>query len=140
VIFIDRSIPRSVARAFQLVRDDIRWLEDEFAHDVPDTTWLRRCGEEGWLVISRDKRIRTRPAEHRAIVEWAVGTFVITVGENLSRWQILQLLAVHLDEMERLFAADESRSSTRSGGPASHATTSGALDPTPAPPPAGAPA
>ena len=36
MIFIDRSIPRSVAEAFKKVRADIRWLEDEFPHDIRD--------------------------------------------------------------------------------------------------------
>lgn len=105
MIFIDRSIPRSVARALKLVRDDVSWLEDHFAHNISDPVWLAHCGREGWLVISRDKRLRARPAERRAIIEWSVGAFVLTVREHLSRWQILQLVVVHLDEMERVFSA-----------------------------------
>ena len=47
MIFLDRSVPKSIAQALQLVRDDVRWLEDEFPHDTKDTEWLaevaRRC-------------------------------------------------------------------------------------------------
>ncbi len=49
MIFIDRSIPKGVANALKAVRDDVKWLEDEFAHDARDTVWLPRVGARGWL-------------------------------------------------------------------------------------------
>src|SRR5687767_13527362 len=66
MIFVDRSIPRGVANALKEVRADVVWLEDLFPHDVKDEDWLREAGRQGWLVISRDKKIRTRPGERRA--------------------------------------------------------------------------
>ena len=80
MIFIDRSIPKSVAQALKEVRTDILWLEDRFAHNTPDEEWLRRAGTEGWLVLSRDKKIRTRPAERRTILESGVACFILTQG------------------------------------------------------------
>ena len=105
MIFIDRSIPKGVAEALKQVRDDVVWLEDVFPHDVRDTVWLREAGQRGWLVISRDKKIRTRPGERRAIIESSVGCFCLTFRQNLTRWEYLKLLAQALDEMERLFAS-----------------------------------
>ena len=104
MIFIDRSIPRSVARALKEVRDDVLWLEDRFAHNTRDEDWLRSAGEEQWLVISRDKKIRTRPAERQAILDGRVGCFILTQGRDPTRWQYLKLLALTLDEMERVDA------------------------------------
>jgi predicted nuclease of predicted toxin-antitoxin system len=103
VIFIDRSIPKSVASALKAVRDDVAWLEDMFRHDTRDTDWLRDAGKSGWLVISRDKRIRTRPGERAAILENRVGCFIVTVRQNPTRWGYLKLLCATLDEMQRLF-------------------------------------
>ena len=105
MIFIDRSIPRGVARALQAVRDDVIWLEDRFPHDVKDPVWLREAGTNDWLVISRDNRIRTRPGERRTIIENGVGCFCLTQKQPLTRWEYLKLLAATLDEMEVLFAA-----------------------------------
>jgi hypothetical protein len=105
VIFIDRSIPKSVAEALNLVRDDVRWLEDEFPHNTPDIVWLPEIGARGWLVILRDKRVRTRPGERQAIIDGNVGCFSLTQKQPLNRWQYLKLLALTLDEMERVFAA-----------------------------------
>jgi hypothetical protein len=105
VIFIDRSIPRGVARALQAVRDDVLWLEDRFPHDAPDADWLREAGAQGWLVFSRDKRIRSRPAERQAIVAHRVGCFFLTQKQPLTRWEYLKLLVLALDEMGSRFAS-----------------------------------
>jgi hypothetical protein len=103
MIFIDRSIPRSVARALQAVRDDIVWLDDEFPIDTPDRVWIREVGARGWLVITRDKNIRTRLAERRAIIESNVGCFCLIQRRPLNRWGYLKILAATLDEMEGIF-------------------------------------
>lgn len=103
MIFVDRSIPVGVAHALQAVRSDVIWLEDRFAHDVKDRIWLEAAGTEGWLVVSRDKKIRTRPGERRAIRVHHVGAFILTQNENFTRWQYLKQITASLDEMQRLF-------------------------------------
>jgi hypothetical protein len=35
--------------------------------------WLRIAGERGWVVLTRDDRIRYRPAEQRALIEAGTG-------------------------------------------------------------------
>jgi hypothetical protein len=103
VIFFDRSVPKSIASALKLVRDDVRWLEDVFDHSTKDTEWLKDVGAWGWLVISRDKKIRTRPGERRALLENAVGAFYLTHTDNPTRWEILKVVVCALDEMELIF-------------------------------------
>lgn len=105
MIFIDRSIPKGVADALKAVRDDVRWLEDEFRHDTKETVWLHEIGKRGWLVVSRDKKIRTRPGERRALLDAGVGCFILAQKQILTRWDYLRLLAVTLDEMQRVFAS-----------------------------------
>lgn len=103
MIFIDRSVPRGVADAVKRMRDDILWLEDEFPHDVPDEAWLARAGSEGWLVITHDRKVRTRPGERRAIMEHGVGCFILTYKQDLKKEEILALISSNLEEMERRF-------------------------------------
>jgi hypothetical protein len=105
VIFVDRSIPRRVAEALNLVRGDVEWLEPRFRHDAPDTEWLRFVGEEGWVVITRDQRIRTRPAERRAIEEHGAGCFILSQRQPLTPWGYLRLLVPNLDRMVAVFEA-----------------------------------
>ena len=103
MIFVDRSIPRSVAKALQQVRSDVKWLEDVFDHDVEDIVWLRDVGDWGWLVIMRDKKILNRPGERAALIENRVGAFYLTHTDNPTRWQILKVIVGALDEMIEIF-------------------------------------
>jgi|SRR6266508_3754265 len=107
MIFIDRSIPKGVADALKTVREDVRWLEDEFNHDAKETEWLPEIGRRGWLVITRDKRIRSRPGERQTLLDAGVGCFILTQKQSLTRWDYLKLLTRALDEMERIFAETE---------------------------------
>ena len=50
---------------------------DHFAHDAPDTEWLRRCGEEGWVVLAKDKAIKKNPLERQAIIANGLAAFFI---------------------------------------------------------------
>lgn len=107
MIFIDRSIPRSIARALQSVRSDVVWLEGRFAHDVKDPVWLREAGQQGWLVISRDKGLRHKKAEVREIQESNVGCFIIGEKDDLSRWNLLKIIVAKLDDMELIYRTTE---------------------------------
>ena len=107
MIFIGRSIPKGVAEALKMVRDDIRWLEDEFTHDAKETEWLPEIGRRGWLVITRDKRIRSRPGERKALLDAGVGCFILTQKQSLTRWEFLKLLTRTLDEMQSIFRETE---------------------------------
>ncbi len=104
MIFFDRSVPKSVAEALKLVREDeVTWLEDRFNHRTPDEEWLEAAGRNDWLVVSRDKRIRTRPGEREALQRHRVGCFILGQAGNPTRWEYLKLLARTLDEMVMRF-------------------------------------
>ncbi len=104
MIFIDRSIPRSVANRLKEMRGDVLWLEDRFPHDAPDEVWLEEAGRQGWLVITHDAKIRTRPGERRAIMEHGAGCFILTYKQDLTRTDIFDLVFSLLEEMEVLFS------------------------------------
>jgi hypothetical protein len=105
VIFFDRSVPRGVAEAVKQVREDACWLEDVFEEGwIKDREWIPEVGARGWLVITKDKKIRTRPEERRVIKENNVGCFILNYSQPLNRWEILKLVTSTLDEMEEKFA------------------------------------
>lgn len=103
MIFIDRSVPRGVADAIMKVRDDVMWLEPLFPHNTKEVNWLPVAGDQGWLTILRDKKIRTRPGERQAIISHRVGAFVLAQRSDPTRWGYLKLLVKTLDQMEALF-------------------------------------
>jgi hypothetical protein len=107
MIFVDRSVPRRVAEALNTVRGDVDRLEPRYRHDTPDHVWLADAGRSDWLVVTRDRHVRTRPLERQAIEENGVGCFILAYRRTLDPWGILKLLANTLDEMERRFATTE---------------------------------
>ncbi len=100
MIFFDRSIPRPVADAFKQERKDVVWL----SKGTPDTQWLRKAGAKGWLVISRDKRIRIRPGEKSEILDNNVGCFILASKKNMAKEEMIDLIRATLPTMERLFS------------------------------------
>ena len=40
--------------------------DDHFARDASDETWLGEVGAKGWVVLSKDDRIRRNPVMMRA--------------------------------------------------------------------------
>ena len=59
MIFIDASLPKTVADELKKLRDDVVFKHDIFPPGTDDTIWLQRVGIEGWLAITRDRHIRT---------------------------------------------------------------------------------
>lgn len=60
--------------------------------------WLQRAGEEKWIVITKDKRIRYRTIEKRALESAGVGAFVLT-AKNLTGDEMAAVLLKALPAM-----------------------------------------
>ena len=103
MIFIDASIPKTVADELKKVREDVIFKHDIFPPGTDDSIWLRKVGVEGWLGITHDQHIRTRPGERDAIMRHSVGCFILTYKQDLQKPQIVRMVFDYLPEMERLF-------------------------------------
>lgn len=53
---------------------------DQFAHDAFDEAWLTAAADKGWLVVTRDQRIRYRANELAAMQRARLHVFVFTQG------------------------------------------------------------
>lgn len=51
-----------------------------FKHDTPDETWLAAVKDNGWLILTRDQRIRYRINEVRALIDAKLMMFVLSQG------------------------------------------------------------
>ncbi|HEV8040842.1 MAG TPA: hypothetical protein VGP62_18360 [Bryobacteraceae bacterium] len=54
--------------------------DDHFARDEEDRMWLRAVGERGWVVLTKDQRLRYRPFEIAALRASGARVFVLTAG------------------------------------------------------------
>ena len=58
---------------------------EAFPFGTIDEEWLTACGERGWIVLTRDKRIRRRVLEREAIRRSGAAVFALTVGEATAK-------------------------------------------------------
>jgi hypothetical protein len=122
--FVDRSlgseiVPTALREAGLTVH---RLVELYPGHeDVDDNTWIADCTAQGWVLLTKDKRIRHRQAEIDAVKEAGARMFCIPSG-NLTGRQMADRLVhnrhriaqragkrgpyiylVHADRLERIY-------------------------------------
>lgn len=125
--FVDRSLGRiQVPDALRAAGWALRTHFEVFgARDekIADTEWLEMCGRTRRPVLSKDRRLRYRPAEVAAIRRHRVRAFVLTHGslramEQVARFERSRaaieaackdpgpfVYAVHKDRIVRVFPA-----------------------------------
>ena len=86
-ICVDRSFGQVIVpEALRQLELRVHTEVSVFGHvpeGVPDAVWLERAGQEGWIVFTKDARIRYRVTEIGVLVQEGVKAFVLS-GGNLS--------------------------------------------------------
>ena len=102
--FVDEN-SLGVAKALAYVRGDITW-PGASGGPVPggaaDTAWLPIVGQAGLVVLTRDKRIRSRPLERQALLDHGVRACFLTSGGTLDLFSQLRLWLRYWDDIETL--------------------------------------
>ena len=75
--FVDNNLSVNLAKGMKAFGEDVEHLQDRFAHDCPDTEWLKFIGENDYFLITRDNAIRYNPAELAAFKQHSVGAGII---------------------------------------------------------------
>ncbi len=105
VLFVDRSLGRKVVpNALRQAGEDVRVHDDFFPQDAVDTVWLTEAGTQGWVVLTKDARIRYRAAEVAALRAAKVRAFVLTAKGDMTGQEIAQAFVLALPAMKRLCA------------------------------------
>jgi 5S rRNA maturation endonuclease (ribonuclease M5) len=55
--------------------------DDHFAPDEQDINWLKVAGEKGWIVLTKDSRIRYRALEKMTLMKAGVAAFILTSAD-----------------------------------------------------------
>ena len=99
-IFLDRSLGRRVvAEAIRAAGVEVHIHDDHFPQDTTDEEWLLAVGRQGWIVLTKDDRIRYRPQERAALIHAHVRAFVL-VGGNLSAAAMAEIFVRALPEIQ----------------------------------------
>jgi predicted nuclease of predicted toxin-antitoxin system len=102
VFFVDRSLGRLiVAGALRQAGQSAVSHDSVFPQNTTDPTWLAEVGRKGWVVLTKDKHIRTRRNELSALLNAGIAAFVLTSG-NITGEQMAAAYVAALPRMLRL--------------------------------------
>lgn len=72
-----------------------------------DVDWIPVVAQQGWVVITNDRHIRTRPYEAQAAIEHRLRCVELApVGRDAARWDFMRLLLSHWAAVEGLLAEE----------------------------------
>lgn len=89
--FIDNNLSRGLAKGMECFGENVEHITEYYSGDTPDEEILKSLGEQGYYFITRDRRIRYKPSEKKAIKKYGVGAFFL-LGKNMGRWDIVKQL------------------------------------------------
>ena len=105
VFFVDRSLGRRIVPGALRKANEVVHAHDEcFPQDAKDEIWLAEAGKQGWIVLTKDARIRYRANEMNALMAAKVRAFVLTARGDLSGQEIAAIFVKALPRMKRLCA------------------------------------
>lgn len=106
--FVDENL-LGVGKALVAARSDVVYPGYRHFPDVKlgalDTEWMPVVSKRDLVVISRDKRIRTRHAEQALFRSLSLRAVWIAGKKDLTNWDCLCLLVKRWPELEREIAA-----------------------------------
>src|SRR5437660_3348228 len=106
--YFDESL-LGVGKAIAVARRDCihvghPMIATEFPLGILDTDWIPKAAANDWVVLVRDRRIRTKPAELLAFREHGVRAFWVAGKKDLSVWGALVRLVNRWPDIERIVA------------------------------------
>jgi hypothetical protein len=105
VFFLDRSLGRNIVSAALRQAGEVAYIHDDlFPQNAPDTVWLTEAGNKGWIVLTKDTRIRYRAIETAALRAAKVRAFVVTAKGDLRGQEIADIFIKALPPIRKLCA------------------------------------
>ena len=100
--FCDNCIPPVIVKLLELLRVTAVHLSVEFATNTKDEVWLSAIAERGWVLITADDGIRTRPAQRDALTQSRIITFFLPGSfASSGRWEQVRWIAVYWERIEK---------------------------------------
>jgi hypothetical protein len=77
---VDRSLGQTLGKTLRQEGWNVQLHDEHFAEHTPDEEWLLKVGEKRWIVLTKDKAIRSRDVERKAVLAAKVGVFTLPNG------------------------------------------------------------
>ncbi|HLE25457.1 MAG TPA: hypothetical protein VI935_07380 [Thermodesulfobacteriota bacterium] len=94
LFFLDRAIgKRFVSEALSSpdLNIKVEVLDDYFEPNTTDEEWLKSAGKKGWIVFTKDKKIRYRATVVEIIKKGKIRMFILSRG-NLSGHEMARII------------------------------------------------
>jgi hypothetical protein len=98
--FFDNNLSPVLVQALQVLGEDVQHLRDTFPPDTPDAVWIPDVARRGWILVTRDKRIRKRPLEVHALAHAKLSAFIFMQKRDPDRWGWVELVVRRWTEMK----------------------------------------
>lgn len=107
VFFIDRSLGVEPLRGVLVAEGlAVEIHDDHFRRDEEDSVWLTKVGQQGWVVFTKDQRLRYRPLEIAALRSSGARVFILVAG-NLRGAEIASVFVTALPVIYRILESHE---------------------------------
>jgi PIN like domain len=77
VFFTDRDLGKQFPEILRSSGLTVERHHDHFAPNASDETWLEAAGQRGWIALTHDRQIRSKPNERAAVMQHGVALLVI---------------------------------------------------------------
>ena len=75
--FVDRCFGRGFWKALRAAGFKAEHKDDHFAQNTDDEIWMQEVGHRGWVVFTRDTRMRFHPNERAAVINSSLRMFTL---------------------------------------------------------------
>jgi PIN like domain len=102
VFFTDENLGRHIVpEALRRAGEQVIAFHEKFVSGTKDEVWLREVGANGWVLLTKDSRIRYRRNEMQALLSSKGRSFVL-VSSNLPGAEIAEIFVSALGRMKKL--------------------------------------
>ena len=98
---VDRCLGKGVYNRLRDAGASVEWLDGDFSEDAEDVEWIPVVSRRGWVILTKDKRIRRNGNERAAVINSGARIFTLTSGK-LKGQHMADLFVNNLMEIERI--------------------------------------
>lgn len=98
--FIDASLGPTVARALREAGAIAIYHHERFPEATEDEVWLTEAGAMGWVVLTKDSRLRYEPNVRNAFLRAKAKVFCLVAG-NITATEMGSAFATALPRIDR---------------------------------------
>jgi hypothetical protein len=98
--FFDNCLSKKIVDGLLVFGEDVKHLRYEFPENTDDTIWIPEVAKRGWIAISRDKHIRSKPAEMTALITSGLSALIFTQKRDPTYWGWVELVVKRWAEIK----------------------------------------